>query len=140
MNTEKPQAKNHQTGSSLIEALAAIIIIGVGIALFLKVQSNTSRESGRNSKMLIAGKMLEKFLEDTRIAIRQDPIRNWPPKDSTVPAATGDSITLKSKISDAFSPSDGSLVLNVKQIQITAKWKHPRSDSLSITTYVAKQF
>jgi Tfp pilus assembly protein PilV len=130
-----------QRGGSLVEVLAAIIVVGIGIALFTKVQSRTSKDSGQNSKMLIAAKMIERHLEDTRIHIFKDTVNNWPPKTVTIASTSADSIKLTRTVSDALSPKDGSTVVaNVKKLEIKASWNRPRKDSLVVTTYVAKRF
>jgi Tfp pilus assembly protein PilV len=134
------QAGIRERGWSLIETLAAIIVLGIGVTLFTKVQKMSSQQSGTNSKMLMAGKMIEKHLEDTRIKISKDTNANWPPKDKTIPPTLPDNITLVSIVSDALSPEDGALVVNVKRLDIKASWTQPHADSLKVTTYVAKRF
>jgi type II secretory pathway pseudopilin PulG len=129
-----------QSGWSLIETLAAIIVVGIGVTLFTKVQKMASYQSGGNSKILVAGKMIEKHLEDTRILVSQDTIANWPPSNKTLSPTKPNNITLVSTVSDALSPVDGAVVLNVKRLDIKASWTQPNKDSLVITTYVAKRF
>ncbi len=129
-----------ERGWSLIEVIAAIVVIGIGVTLFTKVQKMASQQSSTNSKMLMAGKLIEKYLEDTRINIAENSIANWPPANQTISPVAPDYITLVSTISDALSPIDGILVVNVKRVDIKASWNKPYVDSLKITTYVAKQF
>jgi prepilin-type N-terminal cleavage/methylation domain-containing protein len=129
-----------ERGWSLIEVMAAIVVIGIGITLFAKVQKMASQQSNTNSKMLMAGKLIEKYLEDTRINIAQNPIANWPPANKTISPVPPDYITLVSTISNALSPVDGIAVTNVKRVDIKASWNKPYADSLKITTYVSKQF
>ncbi len=129
-----------ERGWSLIEIMAAIVVIGIGVTLFAKVQKMASQQSSTNSKMLMAGKLIEKYLEDTRIKISADTIRNWPPADTTIFPVAPNYIILVSTISDALSPVDGAVVVNVKRVDIKASWFIPYADSLKITTYVAKRF
>jgi type II secretory pathway pseudopilin PulG len=129
-----------ERGWSLIETLAAIVVVGIGIALFVKVQSMSSRDSSTNSRILMAGKMIEKHLEDTRIFTAQDMLKNWPPKDKTIPPVAPDYLTLVSKVGKAYSPKDGALVPDVVRMDITVSWTNPKKDSLKVTTYVAKRF
>lgn len=132
--------RGRQGGWSLLEVVAAIVVVGLGISLFVKVQGMSSRGSGSNSKHLVAGRMIEKFLEDSRIHIARDTSKHWPPKDTTVQPAAPHFITLTSKVSDARSPKDKQVVLNVKRLDIACRWNHPVKDSLKVTTYVAKRF
>jgi type II secretory pathway pseudopilin PulG len=129
-----------QQGWSLIETLAAIVVVGISVALFTKVQRMTSRDSGTNSKIFLAGKMIEKHLEDTRINISQDTIHNFPPISKTIAATAPSFISLKSTVSAATSPKDGLPVANVVKMDIATYWTSPYPDSLKVTTYVAKRF
>jgi Tfp pilus assembly protein PilV len=129
-----------ESGASLIEVMGAIIMVGIGVALFLRVQGSSTKDSTTNSKMLVAGKMVEGLLEDTRISIFKDTLVNWPPKDTVVAAAAPNFIRLSRTVSNAYSPKDGALVNNVKQLVIKASWTFPKKDSVEITTYVSKRF
>lgn len=129
-----------QAGWSLLEAMAAIVVVGLGISLFVKVQGMSKRGATTNSKVLIAGKMIENFLEDTRIYTARDPARNFPPVGRTVAATAPHNIKLVSVVGGAFSPKDGAAVANVVRLDITATWTQPYPDTLRVTTYVAKQF
>ncbi len=128
-----------QNGGTLIEVAAAIIIVGVGIALFMKVQGGSRGNSATNSRILIAGKMIEKYLEDTRIAIAKDSAK-FPPLGQTIYGPAPDNIDLVVTVANALSPQDGAIVADVKRVDIKAKWTTPRKDSLLVTTYVSKRF
>ncbi|MDQ3002899.1 MAG: hypothetical protein M3Y08_16760 [Fibrobacterota bacterium] len=124
----------------MIEALAAIVIVGIGIALYTRVQQMTSRVSGTNSKILVAGKLIERHLEDMRIIIARDTIKNWPPVAVSIAAIAPDNVNLTRTISAAFSPKDGAPVNNVVKVEILATWTAPKADTLMVTTYVSKRF
>lgn len=137
---KKDANRTSERGWSLIETLAAIVVVGIGVTLFTKVQRMSSQQSGSNSKILVAGKMIEKHLEDTRIKVSQDTNANWPPVSQTLSPTIPNNITLVSTVSNALSPEDGAVVINVKRLDIKASWTQPYKDSLVITTYVAKRF
>jgi type II secretory pathway pseudopilin PulG len=129
-----------QGGLSLLEAMAAILVVGLGVSLFVKVQGMSKRGNSTNSKVLVAGKMIENFLEDTRITIARDTAANWPPAGRTVNPTPPHNIKLVSVVSSAYSPKDGAVVGNVRKMDITATWTQPYADTLKVTTYVAKRF
>lgn len=140
MNTQTEARKpERQRGWTLIEVLAAVVVVGIGLLFFTRVQHSSSRGSGENSRILIAGKMLEKYLEDTRIKIAKDTV-NWKPVNATLPAAAPDYITIRSTVSPAKSPVDGAVVNNVVRMDLVASWTRPYADSLAVTTYVSKRF
>lgn len=129
-----------QGGWSLLEAMAAIVVVGLGIAFFTKVQGMSSRGSGSSSKQLVAIRMVEKYLEDTRINIAKNMDANFPPKSATIAAAAPHYITLTSTVGDAYSPKTNLKVANVVRVDIACRWTTPTKDSLKVTTYVAKRF
>jgi prepilin-type N-terminal cleavage/methylation domain-containing protein len=133
-------AHRSQRGWTLIEVLAAVIVVGLGLALFTRVQHSSRRGTGENSRILQAGKAIEKFLEDTRIKIAKDTTRNFPPVNVSIAAAAPNFIAIQSTVSNAMSPVDGSVVANVKRLDIVASWTKPYKDSLKVTTYVSKRF
>jgi prepilin-type N-terminal cleavage/methylation domain-containing protein len=133
-------SSQRQRGWTLIEVLAAVVVVGIGLLFFSRVQHSSSRGSGENSRILVAGKMLEKFLEDTRITIARDTTHNWPPITRTVAAAAPDYITIRSTVSPAYSPVDGAVVNNVMRMDLVASWARPYADSLTVSTYVSKRF
>lgn len=135
-----PSRVRAQGGWSLLELVAAIVVVGLGISLFVKVHGMSHKGSTTNSRVLVAGKMIEKYIEDTRIAIISDTLRNWPPLSRTIPAAAPSYISLTSTVTAARSPKDGATVRNVMRLDIVARWTNPHKDSLQVTTYVAKRF
>lgn len=140
IGTMAPLAAPRQRGWTLIEAMAAVVVVGIGVLFFTRVQQSSSRGSGDNSRLLVAGKMLEKFLEDTRITIARDTLANWPPVSRTVAGTAPSFITIKSTVSPAVSPVDGAPVANVVKMDLKASWTRPYADSLKVTTYVSKRF
>ncbi len=133
--------KKTERGWSLIEVLAAIIVVGIGIALFTKVQRMTGRDSTTNSKILMAGKMIENHIEDIRIKIAKDTTKNFPPSDDTLASVAPNFITVTTTVTKAYSPIGAKPeVPNVRQIDLKAKWTNPNVDSLQVTTYVSKNF
>lgn len=141
MQRLRPRADGERQGGwSLLEAVAAIVVVGIGVALFVKVQGMSKRGNSTNSKVLVAGKMIEKFLEDTRIATARDTVNNWPPVNTTIAPSLPHLITLKSVVGPAVSPKDGAAVPNVVKLDISCTWTMPYKDSLKVTTYVAKRF
>lgn len=129
-----------QGGVSLIEVVAALVVVGLGVGLYVKVNKMSSSGSGTNSRMLMAGKMIEKHLEDMRIAIAADTTGNWPPASLSVAASPPHRISLVRRVAPAHSPKDGAVVQNVVRVDLVAHWTLPTKDSLKVTTYVAKRF
>jgi prepilin-type N-terminal cleavage/methylation domain-containing protein len=127
-------------GWSLLEVLAAIVVVGIGVTLFVKVHKMSRQGSTSSNKVMMAGKMIEKHLEDTRILIAKDTTANWPPRSRTIAAMAPHNISLEAVIGPAYSPKDGALVQNVVRMDLTARWTRPVRDSLKVTTYVAKRF
>jgi prepilin-type N-terminal cleavage/methylation domain-containing protein len=127
-------------GWTLLEVLAALSVVGLGVLLFTRVQHSSNRDIGENSRIMLAGKLIEQFLEDTRITIAKDTLHNWPPKNRSVAASAPSFISLSGKFYPAYSPKDGVPVKNVMRMDIVAAWTRPYPDSVKVTTYVSKRF
>lgn len=126
-----------QSGLSLMEILIALVVIGIGVGVFLKMQKGSGTNLAGNSKMMRAGQLVEKHVEAMRIRIAKDTIANWPPKDTTY---TENLLKLQRKITGATSPKTGAALPNVRKVDITVSWGKFRQDSLDVSTYVSKRF
>jgi prepilin-type N-terminal cleavage/methylation domain-containing protein len=130
-----------QKGFSLLEVMASVVVVGMGIYLFMKTQGTTRRSGYASSQLKLAGHLIDRHLEDMRITIAQDTIANWPPATGVTVVESG--ITLVRTVSSAVSPRDGAVLSRVRKVEILTYWgPAPRTslDTLRITTYVAKRF
>lgn len=126
-----------QRGLTLMEICIALVVIGIGVGVFLKMQGSSGNSMTGNGKMMRAGQLVEKHIEAIRIGIARDTISNWPPKDT---GFTDAGLKLTRKVSAAFSPKGGSPLPNVRKIDLIVTWGAFKLDSLDVTTYVARRF
>jgi Tfp pilus assembly protein PilV len=126
-----------QAGLSLIEILIAILVIGAGVGIFMKMNGTSGTSASGSSKMMRAGQLVERHIESIRIGVARDTIGNWPPDDTSF---TEDGLTVKRKVSTARSPKDNSVLPNVRKVDVIVTWGAFKSDTLDVTTYVAKRF
>ncbi len=131
---EKGEPEN---GWTLIETLAAIVIIGIGIALFTRIQIMTRSTSKYNSNLLKAGHLIEANIDSIRTWIARDTLNNWPPSNGS---ATVGVITLTSTVSAASSPKDALNIPHARKVDFTASWGSGPLDTLKVTTYVSRYF
>lgn len=129
--------KRGQAGLSLMEILIALVVIGVGAGVFLKIRSNTGSSMTGTSKMMRAGQLVEKHVEAIRIGIARDTVANWPPRDTTY---TDDMLKVERKVTTARSPKTGDVLPNVRKVDLIISWGMFRQDSLDVTTYVSRRF
>lgn len=120
-----------------MEILIALVVIAIGVGVFLKMQKGSGSNLAGNSKMMRAGQLVEKHIEAMRISIARDTIANWPPRDTNY---TESLLRLERKISEALSPKTGTVLPNVRKVEITISWGNFRQDSLDVTTYVSRRF
>jgi prepilin-type N-terminal cleavage/methylation domain-containing protein len=131
------KAMRGQAGLSLMEILIALVVIGIGVGVFLKMQGRSGSNMAGNSKMMRAGQLVEKHVEAMRISIARDTVANWPPKDTSY---TVDRLKIQRTISPATSPKGGADLPNVRKVDITVSWGSSHNDSLDVTTYVSRRF
>lgn len=141
MNRDLPNIRtgNHgpQSGLTLIEILIALIIIGIAVGLFLNLSGRSGSRLSGNSRMLMAGQLVEKHVESIRISIAQDTIANWPPRDTSFVEGR---LRLARTISSATSPKTGLALPNVRKVRLNVSWGTGALDSLNITTHVTRRF
>ncbi len=140
MNYQNHQEQifKRQKGLTLIEIMVAIIIIGISIGVFLKLRASSGSRLAGNSKMMLAGHLIQKNIEEMRINIAKDSVANWPPRDTNF---TEGPLKLDRKILPAKSPIDTNLVLpNARKVNIIASWGNGPLDSLNITTYITPKY
>ncbi len=133
----KIKNQRHQSGFALMEILVAMAILGVGFSFILmsdKISWNTTKSS---IKMLKAGHLIEKNIEQLRIHISSNPAANFPPTDTSF---TEDGITFQRKITTAYSPKTGTALSNIRKLEITTAWGSSVNDSLNIQTYISRDF
>ncbi len=133
----KAGARRAQRGLTLMEVLIAIVVVGLGVGVFLKLQDGLGSTLAGNRKMMSAGQMSEKHIEAMRISIARDTIGNWPPKDTSF---SENGLKLVRTISNAKSLKDGSNLPNVRKVDIVITWGIFKTDSLDVETYVTKRF
>lgn len=128
--------RNHG-GFTLIEILIALVVVGIGVGVFIKLQSSSGSRLSSSSRMLKAGQIVEKHLEAMRIGIAQDTVTNWPPRDTTY---VEDRLNVVRRVSPALSPKTGAALVNVRRVDLSVAWGRKPTDSLRVSTYVAKRF
>jgi len=122
----------------LIETLLAIVMVGLGLMVWSRMQGASWGQNRSNANMLKGGQLIEKNIESMRLKISQNPGVYWPPKDTTFKDGE---ITLVRKITHpAVSPKDSKNLTNVAKVQIVASWGATTLDSIAIITYVSRKF
>ena len=135
--TRTPFPHGGQRGLTLMEIVIALVVIGLGLGVFLKMEGSSGNNMSSNSKMMRAGQLVEKHVEAIRIGIARDTIANWPPGDTSL---TENGLKLVRMISIARSPKDNSVLANVRKVDIIVTWGAFKLDSLDVTTYVTRRF
>ena len=133
-------ARNAMRGWSLIETLVAVVVLGLGVLMYMRMQGRASGMSRMNSDLLKAGQILEQHVESLRVRISRDPAGNWPPKDTSYSDPGHDKFTVVRRVRSVSSPKDGAVLPGVRQLDITVAWGLRSLDTLKVTTYVSKSF
>lgn len=126
-----------QAGLSLMEVMIAMVVIGVGTAVFIKMQQSAGTNMASNGRVMRAGQLVEKHIEAIRIGIARDTIANWPPRDTSYQENL---LKLVRRVSEARSPRTDAVLANVRKVEVVVSWGIYRLDSLDVTTYVSRRF
>jgi Tfp pilus assembly protein PilV len=129
-----------QRGWSLLETLFAMVVLGLGIMVFMRMQNRSSDVSRGNSNLHRAAQIIEKHVESLRASIARNPAANWPPRDTAYTDTGFTNIRLMRTVSGAISPRDGASLSSVRKIDLTVSWGRLSLDTIRISTYVSKNF
>lgn len=127
-------------GWSLLETLVAVVVLGMGVLMYMRMQGRASGMARMNSDLVKAGQILEQHVEGLRVRISRDPVGNWPPKDTSYFDPDLDRFTVDRRVKQVRSPKDGAMLSGVRQLDITVAWGRRALDTLRVTTYVSKNF
>ena len=130
-----PKGHSHPCikGFTLLEILVAIVLIAILAIGIFSLQGMSWSKTHQSSQILKAGQLIEKHIEALRTEIAEDKEGNWPPADSSI---TEGNITLD-RIIETPDITNNS---NTRKMTMIATWGSGTGDSLSIVTYVSKDF
>ena len=121
-----------------MEIILMLVILGIIGANAIMLQRNSWKRIGSSNRMLIAGQMIERQIESLRMTVDADPDNNFPPSDSQY---TENGITLEWKLTSVINIGGPVIASNnVKKCELTAFWGKRSSDSLKVTSFLAKNF
>ncbi|MBD3319778.1 MAG: prepilin-type N-terminal cleavage/methylation domain-containing protein [Chitinivibrionales bacterium] len=131
-------------GLSLIEIMVALGVIGISIVVILMTERYKWDGFKRSRKVTEVTNIIEDRIEHMRMFIAAAPDSNWPPcPPANFPCETTfteKDITLTRVIDEARN-FDNETVANAVKVSFHAQWEiHSKTDSVEITTYVAKDF
>jgi prepilin-type N-terminal cleavage/methylation domain-containing protein len=135
----RSEAVAGQAGWSLLELLIALVVLGLGVTVFMRMQHRSSGLSRANSNLQRASQLIEKHVESLRVHIARD-ASAWPPKDTAYTDPDFANLQLKRVVSAAVSPKDGASLATVRRIDLTVWWGSRGLDTMKVTTYVSKSF
>ena len=127
-------------GWSMLETLVAMVVLGLGVLMYMRMQGRASGMSRSNASLFRAGQLIEKHVETMRVRIAQNPAANWPPKDTAFFDPVHTEMTLESRVNAAISPKDGAILPGVRRVDVTVAWGARPLDTIRVTTYVSKSF
>ncbi|MDB5049054.1 MAG: hypothetical protein JWO30_2125 [Fibrobacteres bacterium] len=128
-----------QAGWSLLELLIAVVVLGMGITVFMRMQSRSSGMSRTNANLQRASQLIEKHVESLRVRIARDAAA-WPPKDTSYTDPDFTNVRLTRVVAGAISPKDGAALPTVRKIDLIVSWGTHTLDTMKVTTYVSKSF
>jgi hypothetical protein len=121
-----------------MEIILIMVVIGIIAANIMALQKSSWNMSGSSNKLLLAGQMIDRRVEEMRMYVDKNPSSNFPPHDSSI---TDNGITLKWTFSTVTRSVGNKVVIdNVKECNLTAGWGKNKWDSLKVKTYLARNF
>ena len=130
--------RSRSDGFTLTEVLIAIVIIAITAAIFMMTQNTSFGRTRSSNRLLDAGQLIEKHVEQKRMEISVNP-GNLPSVNS-VSTYTEKGIALICSTKAAVDPN-GANINNVRLYKMVATWGSTKiGDTLEVTTYLAENF
>lgn len=121
-----------------MEIILIMVVIGIIAANIMALQNSTWKMNSSSGKLLLAGQMIDRQIEQLRMNIDKDPQSNFPPRDSSI---TENGIHLMWQIvSVTRSVGTPVTIANVRECNFTAGWGANRYDTLRVRTFLARNF
>lgn len=133
----KQHNKNNRSGFTLIEVLIAIVIISLTALSFMWLQQQTWKNTSASNKMLLAGQAIEAKIESIRVQIAVDTSVFRTMTNSTQTTVNGITVT-----STLCAPGDSmpNRNNNVRKVTIQASWKVWNPETLTVATFISRDF
>jgi len=128
-------------GFTMVEILVAIVIIAISGTTFLMLQRNTWFGTMNSNKILQAGQIIERQIEDKRMQIASNP-GNFASVISAMNNVTvqdSNKIDVVWKVSSAYDKS-GVSITNVRTVELRAKSRSANDTLVLVTTCISKNF
>jgi type II secretory pathway pseudopilin PulG len=140
MNTRKGDSR----GMTLFEILLSIIVIAISATVFITWQQISWTRTKNNNRLMIAGQIIEKQIEQRRLIIARNPaveFENFKTMHNTtvVDNSVTPPVSVLWLLSPAFDPN-GSEITNVKKVELVATWGSGPDNELRVFTCIAKDF
>jgi Tfp pilus assembly protein PilV len=137
------------SGLSLIEVLLSMIIIVVSAIAVLSWQNSSWAQTKTTNRLMVAGHIVDKQVENQRMIIARDPPDSFPVfktrfdnNDVTIiDSSVSPFVSVKWHGYDTLHDPHGHLITDVLQIKLTAWWAGCKvSDSLKLETRISQNF
>ncbi len=128
-----------RSGFALMEIILMLVIIGIIGTNTIMLMRKSWKSTGASNHLLIAGQMIERQIESLRMKVAENPDNNYPPADSQF---TENGISLSWKLSSVNKIGGGPAITrnHIRQCRLTAAWGRQHGDTLTVTTYIGKNF
>ncbi len=125
-------------GFTLLEVLIAMVVIAVTAGVIAIFQRHSWASVRKTNNTLVAGQLIRRQVERMRMEIAVDTLTFWAPRNGEMTdSETG--IRVSWVVSDARDPGNG-VIDRVRQVDYTAAWTAGRAESLTVTTFLSKDF
>jgi prepilin-type N-terminal cleavage/methylation domain-containing protein len=136
MTTDCSRKATGSGGFTLLEVLITMVVVSITLAGVLLLQGATWRSTASTNNIQLAGQLVERRIEEMRLAISFDTTMNWPPVDGGMNASGLDMNWAVSKTKDP----DGAYINRVRQVDFTVAWRSTVPETLKVTTFLSKDF
>jgi|SRR5271157_2402578 prepilin-type N-terminal cleavage/methylation domain-containing protein len=143
------RTKGGAGGFTMIEVLLAMIIIATSAVAVLMWQKTSWSQTSSTNRLMVAGQIVEKQIEQQRMIIAQNPVPNFQTFKTTfdnkdvviVDNSVSPPVSVRWHAYDTLHDPNGHLITDVFKVNLTAWWTGAKpTDSLQVETRIAQNF
>jgi Tfp pilus assembly protein PilV len=138
----------NKAGLTLIEVLLSVVIIVTSAVAVLMWQKTSWSQTSYTNRLMVAGHVIEKQIEQRRMLIAQNAATNFVAFKSAfvnndltiIDSSVTPPIKVRWFVKDTLSDPSGNALSNVVWVRLKANWGSGTKDTLTVYTCISKDF
>ena len=132
-------------GFTLLEVMISLVLVGILLLGHMYLQGNINVTSTSSNRRMVAGKMIERKIEELRIETATSDWDQWWQEGNSVTTENESGVTLVINVLEEVEPAIDNVPalevddsIGVREVELIATWDSPKPETLRVVTYLAE--